>query len=81
MFTDQNENQIDTGNTLPQEVSRASPIIEEDTKMIEEIKETAGSLYGTKKFIPEKLRADSNVRLVGNGFNSEQTLQDRKSVV
>ena len=72
---DQNENQIDTGNTLPQEISQASPIIEEDAKMIEEIKETAGSLYGTKKFIPEKLRVDSNVRLTGNGFNSEQTLQ------
>ena len=43
--------------------------------MIEEIKETAGSLYGTKKFIPEKLRVDSNIRLVGNGFSSEQILQ------
>ena len=72
---DQNESQIDTGNISPQDISQASPIIEEDSKMIEEIKETAGSLYGTKKFIPEKLRIDSNVRLVGNGFNSEQTLQ------
>ena len=72
---DQNENQIDTGNASPQEISQTSPIIEEDAKMIEEIKETAGSLYGTKKFIPEKLRIDSNVRLVGNGFNSEQELQ------
>ena len=72
---DQNENQIDTGNTLPQEISQASPIIEEDAKMIEEIKETAASLYGTKKFIPEKLRVDSNIRLVGNGFNSEKILQ------
>jgi len=66
---------LSTGNVLPQEISQASPIIEGDAKMIEEIKETAGSLYGTKKFIPEKLRTDSNVRLVGNGFNSEQTLQ------
>ena len=72
---DQNENQIDTGNASPQEISQTSPIIEEDAKMIEEIKETAGSLYGTKKFIPEKLRIDSNVRLVGNGFNSGQELQ------
>ena len=72
---DQNENQIDTGNTLSQEISQTSPVIEEDAKMIEETKETAGSLYGTKKFIPEKLRVDSNVRLVASGFNSEQTLQ------
>ena len=32
-------------------------------------------LYGTKKFIPENLRVGSNMRLVGNGFSSEQTLQ------
>ncbi len=72
---DKNENQLSTGNVLPQEISQASPIIEGDAKMIEEIKETAGSLYGVKKFIPEKLRVDSNVRLTGNGFNSEQVLQ------
>ena len=72
---DQNDNEIDTGNTSPQEISQISQIIEEDTKMIDAIKESAGSLYGTKKFIPEKLRADSNVRLVGNGFSSEQVLE------
>ena len=72
---DKNEIQLSTGNALPQEISQASPIIEGDAKMIEEIKETAESLYGIKKFIPEKLRVDSNVRLTGNGFNSEQTLQ------
>ena len=72
---DKNENQLSTGNVLPQEISQASPIIEGDAKMIEEIKETAESLYGVKKFIPEKLRVDSNVRLTGNGFNSEQILQ------
>ena len=66
---------LGSGVVTSQEISQSSPIIEEDAKMIETIKETAGSLYGTKKFIPEKLRADSNVRLVGNGFNSEQTLQ------
>jgi len=72
---DKNEIQLSAGNALSQEISQVSPIIEGDAKMIEEIKETAGSLYGIKKFIPEKLRADSNVRLTGNGFNSEQTLQ------
>jgi len=66
---------LGSGNVSPQEISQKSPIIEEDTKMIEEIKETGKSLYGTKKFIPEKLRVDSNTRLVGNGFNSGQTLQ------
>jgi len=72
---DKNEIQLSAGNALPQEISQVSPIIEGDAKMIEEIKETAESLYGIKKFIPEKLRVDSNVRLTGNGFNSEQTLQ------
>ena len=66
---------LGSGVATSQEISETSPIVEEDAKMIETIKETAGSLYGTKKFIPEKLRADSNVRLVCNGFNSEQTLQ------
>jgi len=72
---DQNENEVGVGNISPQEISQTSQVIEEDAKMIEEIKETAGSLYGTKKFMPEKLRADSNVRLIGNGFNSEEILQ------
>nr|AIE93241.1 hypothetical protein [uncultured marine thaumarchaeote AD1000_33_B07] len=45
---DKNENQLSAGNVLPQEISQASPIIEGDAKMIEEIKETAESLYGVK---------------------------------
>ena len=72
---DENEISLGSGKVLPQETSELSTVFEEDTKMIEEIKETGDTLYGTKKFIPEKLRINSNIRLVGNGFNSEQTLQ------
>ncbi len=69
------DEQIGLGKSLPQEISQETSIIKEDTKMIEEIKETGDILYGTKKFIPEKFRINSNLRFVGNGFNSEQTLQ------
>ncbi len=43
--------------------------------MIEEIKKTGENLYGTKKFIPDKLSPGSNIRLVGNGFSPEHVLQ------
>jgi hypothetical protein len=46
-----------------------------ESEKIEEVKETGSNLYGTKKFIPEKIRTGSDVRLVGNGFGSEENLQ------
>ena len=46
-----------------------------ESEKIEEVKETGSSLYGTKKFIPEKIRAGSDIRLAGNGFDSEENLQ------
>ena len=46
-----------------------------ESEKIDKVKETGSSLYGTKKFIPEKIRSGSDVRLVGNGFDSEENLQ------
>ena len=73
---DQNGNDISAGKTSIQEISEiSSDIIEEESKEIEQAKETGGELYGTKQFIPEKLRIGSDARLVGNGFNSNQNLK------
>ena len=66
---DQNEQSIDTRKTSTQEIS------EIESEKIEEVKETGGELYGTKKFIPEKIRAGSDIRLIGNGFGSEKNLK------
>ena len=66
---DLNEQSIDTRKTSTQESS------EIENEKIEEIKESGGALYGTKKFIPEQIRAGSDVRVVGNGFGLEKNLQ------
>ena len=72
---DQNENVIDTRKTYTQEISSTiSSFAEDEIKVIEEVKETGGDLYGTKKFIPEKIRVGSDIRLAGNGFGSEKNL-------
>ena len=54
--------------TVIQEISKI------ESEKIQEIKETGDALYGTKKFIPELIRAGSDVRLAGNGFGSEKNL-------
>ena len=73
---DQNENEIDTRKTSTQEISQTiSSFVEEEGKIIEEVKEGGGDLYGSKKFIPEKIRAGSDIRLIGNGFGSEKNLK------
>jgi len=73
---DQNGNDISAGKTSIQEISEtSSDIIEEESREVEQAKETGGELYGTKQFIPEKLRIGSDARLVGNGFNSNQNLK------
>ncbi len=74
---DQNNNEIDRGKTLIQLISETSSDIieEEEGKEVEHAKETGGELYGTKKFIPEKIRPGSDIRLVGNGFGSEKNLK------
>ena len=66
---DLNEQLIDTRKTPTQEISKI------ESEKIQEIKETGGALYGTKKFIPELIRVDSDVRLAGNGFGSEKNLK------
>ena len=65
---DLNEQSIDTRKTSTQEISKI------ESEKIQEIKETGDALYGTKKFIPELIRAGSDVRLAGNGFGSEKNL-------
>ena len=73
---DQNGNDISAGKTSIQEIyETSSDIIEEESREVEQAKETGGELYGTKQFIPEKLRIGSDARLVGNGFNSNQNLK------
>jgi len=73
---DQNEQSIDTRKTHIQEIDpTTSSFVEEESKAIEEVKETGGALYGSKKFIPEKFRVDSDVRLAGYGFSSEKNLK------
>jgi len=73
---DQNDNEIDKRKTSIQEISHTTPsFIEEESEAVEQAKETGSALYGTKKFIPEKLRVGSDVRLVGNGFGSEEELK------
>ena len=66
---DLNENEIGYENTPIQGIS------EVESEKIEEIKETGSALYGTKKFIPEKIRVGSDLRLTGTGFGQEKNLQ------
>ena len=73
---DRNDNDIDKGKISIQVISEtSSDIIEEESKEVEQAKETGGELYGTKKFIPEKIRPGSDIRLVGSGFGSEKNLK------
>ena len=73
---DRNDNDIDAGKTSIQVISETgSAFIEEESKEVEQAKETGGSLYGTKKFIPDVFRIGSDVRLVGNDFGSETNLK------
>jgi len=73
---DRNDNDINKGKISIQVISEtSSDIIKEESKDVEQAKETGGELYGTKKFIPEQIRSGSDVRLVGNGFGSEKNLK------
>jgi len=73
---DQNDKEIDSSKISIQVIPETtSSFTEEESKEIAEIKETGSDLYGTKKFIPEKIRVGSDVRLVGNGFASEKNLK------
>jgi len=73
---DRNDNDVDKGKVSIQVISETgSDIIEEESKEVEQAKETGGELYGTKKFIPEKIRVGSDIRLLGSGFDSEKNLK------
>jgi len=73
---DQNGNDIDAGKISIQVISEtSSDLIEEESREVEQAKETGGELYGTKKFVPEKIRAGSDIRLIGSGFGSEKNLK------
>jgi len=73
---DRNDNDIDKGKISIQVISETiSDLIEEESKKVEQAKEAGDELYGTKKFIPEKIRPGSDIRLVGNGFGSEKNLK------
>ena len=73
---DLNNNTIDEGKISIQTISEIrSDFIEEESKEVDQAKELGNELYGTKKFIPEKIRVGSDIRLVGNGFDSEQNLK------
>jgi len=73
---DPNDNDVDKGKISIQVISEiSSDLIEEESKEIEQAKETGDELYGTKKFIPEQIRSGSDVRLVGSGFGSEKNLK------
>ena len=73
---DRNDNDVDKGKISIQVISEtSSDIIEEESKEVEQAKETGDELYGTKKFIPEQIRSGSDIRLVGSGFGSEKNLK------
>ena len=67
---DKNDNAIDTNKTPIQEVSQDLPNI--PTSESSQVSEMSGDKI---KFIPEKIRAASTERLVGNGFNPNESLQ------
>ena len=73
---DQNDNEIDKRKTTIQEIAHTTPsFIEEESEAVEQAKETGSALYGTKKFIPEKLRVGSDIRLAVNGFGADKELK------
>ena len=72
---DESQNTVGPEKTQIVEIPQTPIIIESADIEVEEIQQTGEILYGTKKFIPENLRTGSNIRLVGDGFGPDQTLQ------
>ena len=73
---DRNDQSIDTQKTSIQTLSETiSSFDEGESEHIQQDKETGDELYGTKRFIPDKIRVGSDIRLAGNGFGSEEQLQ------
>ena len=73
---DQNGNDIDANKAVILPVSATtSDFIADESNEVEQAKEEGGQLYGTKKFIPEKIRVGLDLRLAGNGFGSDENLK------
>ena len=71
---DKNDNAIDTNKTPIQEISQDLPNIPISQTPASESESI--QISGDKiKFIPEKIRVASSERLVGNGFNPNESLQ------
>ena len=70
---DENDILLGSNTVSSKEISESSAVVEEG---IDDGTVPSGEkLYGTKMFVPEKIRIDSNTRLIGNGFGPEQTLK------
>jgi len=73
---DQNDNDIDSDKATILSISEStSDFIEDESKEVEQAKEEGEKLYGTKKFIPEKIRVGADLRLAGNGFSPGENLK------
>lgn len=70
---DENDISLGSNTVSSQEISESSAVVEE--RIDDGTVPSGEKLYGTKIFVPEKLRIDSNTRLIGNGFGPEQTLK------
>ena len=70
---DENDISLGSNTVSSQEISESSTVVEE--RIDDGTVPSGEKLYGTKMFVPEKLRIDSNTRLIGNGFGPEQTLK------
>ena len=73
---DQNGNDVDSDKAIVLSVSEtASDFVEDESKEVEQAKDDGEQLYGTKKFIPEKIRVGSDLRVAGNGFGNDVNLK------
>ncbi len=70
---DENDISLGSNTVSSQEISESSTVVEE--RIDDGTVPSGEKLYGTKMFVPEKIRIDSNTRLIGNGFGPEQTLK------
>ena len=70
---DENDISLGSNTVSSQEISESSAVVEE--RIDDGTVSSGEKLYGTKMFVPEKIRIDSNTRLIGNGFSPEQTLK------
>ena len=70
---DENDILLGSNTVSSQEISESSAVVEE--RIDDGTVPSGEKLYGTKMFVPEKIRIDSNTRLIGNGFGPEQTLK------